>query len=292
MKTSEGLVAWAEQALADGWVYWYGTCGYECTTDLLNRKTNQYPEHYTDKRRSKYEKHIAAGKVCADCIGLFKSYAWDEDGDIDTRESDYGSNGQPDKGAKTTLSNCKVKGDISTMPDIPGLAVWTKTGGHIGLYVGNGEVIELRGYAYGCQRNKLSDRAFTTWGLYPYVQYPDAIVAAAKTAAGASVANGTVTLRKGSNGEAVKELQNLLLDHGYKLPQYGADGDYGAETVKAVKEFQKDHGLETDGICGAKTWAALKAAPGVKYSVAISGVSKAVAEKIVAQYGGKMTEEG
>lgn len=292
MKTSEGLVAWAKQAYEDGWVYWYGTCGYECTTGLLNRKTNQYPDHYTSNRRAAYEKHIAAGKVCGDCIGLFKSYAWDKDDDIDTRESSYGSNGQPDKGAKQALNACKVKGKIDTIPEIPGLAVWTKTGGHIGLYVGNGEVIELRGYGKNIQWNKLRDRAFTTWGLYPYTQYTAEQEAVAKAAANIVAAD---TLRKGSKGAAVKELQELLLAHGYTLPKYGADGDYGDETVDAVKEFQKANGLEIDGICGPKTWAALKAAPvapAMKYSVTISGVTKAVAEKIVAQYGGKMIEEG
>lgn len=295
-KTAEGLVAWAKQAYEDGWVYWYGTCGYECTTGLLNSKTNQYPKHYTSGRRAAYEKHIAAGKVCGDCIGLFKSYAWDKDGDIDTRPSSYGSNDQPDKSARQALDACKVKGSISTIPEIPGLAVWTKTGGHIGLYVGNGEVIELRGYGQNIQWNKLRDRAFTTWGLYPYTKYTEAQEAVAKAAASiVASGNNTQTLRKGSKGDTVKEAQELLLAHGYELPNYGADGDYGAETIAAVKKFQQANGLEADGICGPKTWAALKAAPSapdVKYSVTIPGVTKAVAEKIIAQYGGKMTEEG
>ncbi len=287
-KTSEGLVKWAIEAHKHGWVYWYGTCGYVCTSDLLKRKTNQYGKpHYVPEREAKYKKHIAAGKVCADCIGLFKSYAWDEDDNIATRDSDYGSNGHPDQGAKTVLSKCKVKGDISAMPEIPGLAVWTKTGGHIGLYVGNGEVIELRGFSYGCKRSKLSERSFTTWGLYPYVLYSDEHVAMAKAAAGTY----SPTLRKGSNGSEVKELQNLLISHGYKLPQHGADGDYGVETVNAVKRFQKDNGLTSDGICGAKTWAALRATHSVKYKVTIPGVSKAVAGEIVAKYGGEMIEE-
>lgn len=293
-KTAAGLVEWAKQAYADGWVYWYGTCGYACTTGLLNRKTNQYPDHYTSNRRAAYEKHIAAGKVCGDCIGLFKSYAWDEDDDIGTRESDYGSNGQPDKGAKQALNACKVKGTINTIPEIPGLAVWTKNGGHIGLYVGNGEVIELRGYGQNIQWNKLRERAFTTWGLYPYTKYTAEQEAVAKAAVAATVApiNATPTLRKGSKGSAVKEAQELLLAHGYDLPNYGADGDYGDETVAAVKKFQKANGLDVDGICGPKTLTALKAAPAAKYSVTVSGVTKTVAEKIVAQYGGTMTEEG
>ena len=62
------------------------------------------------------------------------------------------------------------------------------------------------------------------------------------------------TLRKGAEGEQVKTVQRLLLAMGYKLPKYGADGDFGGETVTAVKAYQKDKGLTADGIVGAKTW--------------------------------------
>lgn len=71
------------------------------------------------------------------------------------------------------------------------------------------------------------------------------------------------TLRKGSKGEDVKTLQNRLIKLGYKLPKYGADGDFGNETYLAVKEFQSEHldsnrkKLTVDGIVGKKTWEAL-----------------------------------
>ena len=59
---------------------------------------------------------------------------------------------------KQALNDCKVKGVISTMPEIPGLAVWTKTGGHIGLYMGGGKVIEMRGLGIFSRKN-LIDRS-------------------------------------------------------------------------------------------------------------------------------------
>lgn len=62
----------------------------------------------------------------------------------------------------------------------------------------------------------------------------------------------------GSNGKAVKELQEKLMQLGYKLPLYGADGDFGAETQKAVRAFQQANGLEVDGIVGPITWAKLE----------------------------------
>lgn len=54
------------------------------------------------------------------------------------------------------------------------------------------------------------------------------------------------TLKKGSKGNEVKELQTLL--------HITADGIFGPGTEKAVIEFQKNHNLVADGIVGTKTW--------------------------------------
>lgn len=62
------------------------------------------------------------------------------------------------------------------------------------------------------------------------------------------------TLSKGSKGEQVKALQILLVGRGCKLPQYGVDGDYGDETVVAVKAFQKAKKIAIDGIAGENTF--------------------------------------
>ena len=45
----------------------------------------------------------------------------------------------------------------------------------------------------------------------------------------------------------VKDVQTALLTLGYKLPVYGADGEYGPETASAVKAFQADKGLSVTG---------------------------------------------
>ena len=55
-------------------------------------------------------------------------------------------------------------------------------------------------------------------------------------------------LRRGDKGEDVKELQADLMKLGYSLPKYGADGDFGGETEKAVRTFQLDHGLLAEGV--------------------------------------------
>ena len=54
--------------------------------------------------------------------------------------------------------------------------------------------------------------------------------------------------------------QNRLDVHGFSC---GAmDGIYGPKTEAAVRSFQGAMGLDTDGICGSKTWAALDEEPG------------------------------
>lgn len=65
------------------------------------------------------------------------------------------------------------------------------------------------------------------------------------------------TLKKGSEGEPVKALQNLLIGCGYSCGALGADMDFGADTETALRDFQREHDLKDDGICGSMTWAKL-----------------------------------
>ena len=64
-------------------------------------------------------------------------------------------------------------------------------------------------------------------------------------------------LRQGSNGNAVTELQQLLLKKGFYSGKI--DGDFGAITTNAVLKFQKANGLTTDGIVGISSWTSLRA---------------------------------
>lgn len=63
------------------------------------------------------------------------------------------------------------------------------------------------------------------------------------------------TLRKGDKGDAVKRLQQRLIDLGFLSG--GADGDYGNITARAVEEFQKSEGMTETGIADSVTQAAL-----------------------------------
>ena len=76
------------------------------------------------------------------------------------------------------------------------------------------------------------------------------------------------------NAEAVKLLQQALIDLGFPMPvttkKTGKpDGIYGSETIAKLKEFQTKHGLKPDGVAGKLTWAKLdellpNAGPGPK----------------------------
>lgn len=65
------------------------------------------------------------------------------------------------------------------------------------------------------------------------------------------------TIRKGSKGNLVRIAQEKLIQKGYVLSKFGADGDFGSETEEAVKQLQRDVHIEVDGIVGKHTWDAL-----------------------------------
>jgi peptidoglycan lytic transglycosylase len=68
------------------------------------------------------------------------------------------------------------------------------------------------------------------------------------------------TLRQGAHGAEVRQLQELLRQHGY----YGGalDGDFGWRTHVAVTKYQNDAGLHADGTVGPDTWRSLQSTTG------------------------------
>ena len=65
------------------------------------------------------------------------------------------------------------------------------------------------------------------------------------------------TVSFGSRGPTIKVVQQALLDMGFALPA-GADGEFGAQTVLALKAFQTSRGLETSGEINKATMRSLK----------------------------------
>ena len=106
------------------------------------------------------------GGRTTDCVGLIKGYGWLNAEDLSIQ---YASNGMPDTGANQMYYAATESGPISTIPEIPGLAVWVD--GHIGVYIGNGEVIEAMGTYYGVCKTQLTSGRWTHWLKVPYINY-------------------------------------------------------------------------------------------------------------------------
>ncbi len=163
-KNADDLVTYAIHAWESGWGYVWGTYGCLLTESAFQYKLAQYPDAisgHADFIRANW-----VGGRTTDCVGLIKGYGWLNP---DTLTIDYGTNGMPDTNADLMYYDASVSGPISTIPEIPGLAVWHE--GHIGVYIGNGEVIEAMGTRYGVVKTQLAGRGWTHWLKIPYISY-------------------------------------------------------------------------------------------------------------------------
>ena len=158
-KTAAGLVEYCRRQL--GRPYWYGTSGQIATAELYQQKKKQYPLYYT---ASDFASQM--GQKVHDCMGLIEGYMWSPTPDA---AAVIGSNGFPDYTANGMLAAATEKGLIGSIPEIPGLSVHRP--GHVGVYVGNGQVIEARGHKYGVVQTPLNGRGWVSWAKIPGVKY-------------------------------------------------------------------------------------------------------------------------
>lgn len=166
VKNNLDLVQWAMQAQESGWGYVYGTYGNVLTEEVLQDRASIFGNEVTDYLDFIHQYWM--GKRTVDCIGLIKSYGWY---DNSSGEIFIGANGMADVTANGMFDAATVKGTIDTMPEVPGLAVWHD--GHIGVYIGNGEVIEAMGTQYGVVKTQLAGRGWTHWLQIPYIAYSE-----------------------------------------------------------------------------------------------------------------------
>lgn len=163
--------------------------------------------------------------------------------------------------------NPKGRGMIPAEYRVPGAAVFTGSKAESIPHVmflykpveadkpeGDWYLIEARGVTYGVVKTRLYSRKPTFWGhMTKYFDYGNASTDAPET-------ETARTLRNGDSGADVEAVQKLLLKWDADcLPKYGADGDFGSETEKAVREYQADKALEVDGIVGRETLKSLQA---------------------------------
>ena len=89
-------------------------------------------------------------------------------------------------------------------------------------------------------------------------------VAIAAPAVNIAQASARPTLRVGSTGSAVSEIQAMLALLGYFDDP--VDGQYQTSTEAAIQAFQTDVGLDSDGIVGPATWEALLPSPSTEFT--------------------------
>jgi hypothetical protein len=212
-----------------------------------------------------------AGHTVADCSGMF-SYWFSKLGGYMYHGSDTMFN-------KYTTVNGKLSAGKRTDGKAlrPGTAVFTynkkkNNYSHVGLYIGNGEVIEAANANKGVVKSKVSASSWTHWGELKGVQYDDSPVS-------------KPTLQRGDKGAYVTLAQTELINKGYSCGKTGADGDFGANTEKAVKAFQTDHGLKATGVIDDSTWSALDGTePAIKYTVEVYHLTDSQAKALMRQY--------
>jgi hypothetical protein len=109
---------------------------------------------------------------------------------------------------------------------------------HTGLYDGAGRVVQAGGQYKGVSDKPLNRSRWSHWAtLSPFWAQKD------------EDDYMDTTLRQGSIGEAVKQLQLGLIALGYDVGKNTkADGKFGPATAAGVRKFQADEGLPVTGI--------------------------------------------
>ena len=265
------LIQHAMRYYDEGWGYILNTSGQIWTQAAQDRRAK------TDEQCRLYGQQWV-GKHVIDCSGLWM-LAMHECGSY----MYHGSNTMWDKycTAKGTLKG-GARSDGQELKAGSAIYTGTKDGdhNHVGMYIGDGQVLEAGGCKKGVCITPITNSKWKCWGEMLRVDY-----------SGVAPVPTRPILRNGSTGTYVTLLQTKLIQLGYDLSPYGADSKFGNKTMTAVQSFQRDHGLDPDGVVGPATWDALDNARATLYTVQIYHVSRSVAEGIIKTYGGTMTAE-
>lgn len=127
--------------------------------------------------------------------------------------------------------------------------------GHVGIYLGNGYVVDARGHAYGVKHSSLTSYAWDNYGLLKGLYE------------GGEIVSEPSYLTIHCKGFAVEKLQNLLNNAGFNCG--AVDGIFGPKTEAAVKQLQAAYHISETGIVDEPTQSALEQAqtvlePGAK----------------------------
>lgn len=216
MYTNKGLVQHCEKALSLPTKYMWGGIlrpierQYDMLFDIYGNKPGT---GYTTARWNELAKLKNKGIYGVDCVGLIKSYYWSGKPDGGTGSPHYSSVAYPDVPAGDMYAASKVKGKIGTMPEIPGLIVYSKTHPHVGVYIGGGYTIEstLGSRGDGVVKRKL-DSFWEHWFECPFIEY-ERVQATAKNSDIDSVAKEVLAGKWGAGEDRKRRLTAAGYDY-------------------------------------------------------------------------------
>lgn len=223
--------------------YWRGTFGQHASQALFNFEQKRFPADYT---ASDFPAQIKAGQKVHDCCGLVKAANMCETVNSDPETGDAETFKKFDLNPQMYYDRARVKGPISTFPKRKGYLVYHSDLLHVGVYMGDGTVIEARGHSYGVVRSSISEKRWALWSDDININYTEQPTPAPAPSSDSVKFSDLKMIRKGDSGVEVKTIQANV--------GVFVDGVFGNDTDAAVKKFQKANGLESDGIVGPLTW--------------------------------------
>jgi len=125
-------------------VYMWGTYGQVLTDKLITDKAKQYPSKNTAARVARHKQLVGKGYSAWDCVGLIKGILW---GWVKGKSPKYRGSEVPDVGSDSMYKNYTTHQSTDFKDILPGEVVWIT--GHIGVYIGDGLVIEATSRATG-----------------------------------------------------------------------------------------------------------------------------------------------
>lgn len=168
-KTNSELVKYARAYLEKKAAYWYGCIGGIGSKALYESKQKQYPNNYPTAQYENTDYYDADGKIVMDCCGLIKACLNAETPGAPApyvKENDLSAKGYYDQG-------CDIKGklDGTFVPHVGQLIFKVNNNNvicHVGIYAGNGKVIEAKGHQYGVIESDFNS-SWKYWGQCKFV---------------------------------------------------------------------------------------------------------------------------
>ncbi len=185
MYTNIGLVNHAKKALALKTKYMWGGILRLITNAYIDQLSGipAYKAQYPPARVAELRSCVGKDYYGVDCVGLIKSYYCSGKPNGGTGSPNYGAPGFPDVNANVMYDAAKVKGNIKTLPETPGVIVYCKSSPHVGVYIGDGWVIEstYSSRGDGVVKTKLSAFKWEYWFECPYINYVTTATTSPKT---------------------------------------------------------------------------------------------------------------